>query len=264
MRPCPDAGAKGAAGELCANLRCGPTVTRCLLGLRPSTGRCFGGRTLGGDTKSMTSCSSRALFALLPRALTPTTLRCALAPTTLPCALAPTTPAACALASPPAPSAPLGLPCCTLAPISFAAAVTTLPCAPAPTTPAACALVPTAPDRAPPTLLMLLVCTAACALAPPPATSAPLGLPCALAPTTLHCALAPAIPGDTPDRAPPTLLMLLVCTAACALALPPATSAPLGLPCALAPTTLHCATPTGAPAPPPAPFAPLLALVSPC
>ena len=175
VRPCPDAGAKGAAGELglCAKRRCGPTVTRCLLGLRPSTGRCFVGRTLGGDTKSMTSCSSRALFSLLPRALTPTTLRCALAPTTLPCALAPTTPAACALASPPAPSAPQGLPCCTLAPTSFAAAVTTLLCAPAPTAPAACAL------------------------RTPPAPSAPLGLPCcALAPTpfaaavtTLPCAL---------------------------------------------------------------------------
>ena len=48
----------------------------------PSCRRCFGGRTRGGDTKSMTSSSSRPLFALLPCALAPTTLRCALAPTT--------------------------------------------------------------------------------------------------------------------------------------------------------------------------------------
>ena len=40
VRPCPDAGAKGAVGELglCAKRRCGPAVTHRLLGLQPSLG----------------------------------------------------------------------------------------------------------------------------------------------------------------------------------------------------------------------------------
>ena len=40
VRPCPDAGAKGAVGELglCAKCRCGLAVTRRLVGLQPTLG----------------------------------------------------------------------------------------------------------------------------------------------------------------------------------------------------------------------------------
>ena len=100
----------------------------------PSCHRCFGGRSRGGDTKSMTSGPSRPRFAFgcclgLPCALAPSTLSRALAPTT------PATPGDTPDRALAATSAPLGLPC--------ALAPTTLHCALAPSTPG------DTPDRAP-------------------------------------------------------------------------------------------------------------------
>ena len=138
----------------------------------PSCRRCFGGRTRGGDTKSMTSGPSRPRFVFgcclgLP---------CTLASTTLPCALAPTIPAACDRVPPAllillvctsAPFAPLcALGCCLGLPCALAP--TTLPCALAPTTPAATSA---------PLELPCVTTPAACDLA----FGCCLRLPCALA-----------------------------------------------------------------------------------